>query len=137
MDVSDPPTGPYGGYPRARRSGRRWAFLAIGLAIVALGAVFLLISLYPRAFGLSSPFGFPYGGGFLGIFLLLWGTLLLVRIAFWTSRRGWAGGGGPGGRRFDPAILEARRRYARGEITQEQFYQLVADLRRPPQGPLP
>ena len=61
--------------------------------------------------------------------------MLLVRVAFWASRRG-AGGGGPRGRGFDPAIMEARRRYARGEITREQFEQIVTDLRRPP-GPLP
>jgi len=131
-----PPPGPYGGYPPRRRSSRRWIFFGIGLAIIALGVVFLAISLAPRAFGLSSPFAFPYGGGFLGIFLILWGILLLVRIAFWASRRGW-GGGGPPGRRFDPAIVEARQRYARGEITREQFQQIVSDLRRPPSGPLP
>lgn len=135
-DVGVPiaPAGPFA--PQTpRRRPLRGIFLGLGAAIVVVGAVLLAVSLYPRAFGLSNPLGFPYGGGFLGVFLLLWGTLLLARIAFWTTRRRYYGGGPPG-RRFDPAILAARQRYARGEITREQFEQIVGDLRHPP-GPLP
>lgn len=123
-----------GAYPGYRRRGRRWWILGVAAVIVAIGLVFLALSIDPKAFGLSPPFGFPYGGGFLGIFLVLWGTMWLVRVAVWSSRTG--GAGGPPGRRFDPAIMEARRRYARGEINREQFEQIVRDLRRPP-GPLP
>jgi uncharacterized membrane protein len=122
--------------PRRRGRGLRWVFVGIGAAIVVVGIVLLTVALYPAVFGLSRPFGYPYGGGFLGVFLVLWGILLLVRVAWWTSRRSLTGGGGPQGRRFDPAIMAARQRYARGEITREQFEQLVHDLRRPP-GPLP
>ena len=119
--------------PRRRR-GLRWVFVGIGVVIVGLGGLLIAISYDPAGFGLRTGWGFPYGGGFLGVFFILWGSLMLVRVAFWASRRG--PGGGPRGRGFDPAILEARRRYARGEITREQFEQIVADLRRPP-GPLP
>jgi uncharacterized membrane protein len=129
--------GAYGMPPR-RRGGLRWIFVGIGVGIVVLGALFLALSYDPVAFGLRAGWGFPYGGGFFGVFLILWGSLMLVRVAFWASRRGR--GGGPAGRRFDPAILEARRRYARGEITREQFEQIVSDLRRhpgAPPGPLP
>lgn len=113
----------------------RWIFIGIAVAIIGAGVVFLALSLDPSAFGLSYRSFFPFGGGFLGLFLIFWGALLLVRIALRTSGRRY--GGGPGrGMRFDPAIAEARRRYARGEITREQFEQLVTDLRRPP-GPLP
>ena len=111
--------------------------MGTALALIAGGAIFLALSYDPQAFGLSYHSVFPFGGGFLGLFLIFWGMLFLVRIAFWASRGGRYGGGpGGGARRFDPAILEARRRYARGEITREQFEQIVADLRRPP-GPLP
>ena len=121
---------------RRRRSGMRWAFLGFGVAIIALGAVLLAVSAFPQAFGLTNRLGFPFFGGFFGIFLVLWGALMLVRIAFWMNRARWSGGpGGP--RRFDPAIQDARRRYARGEITREQFEQIIADLRRPPPGSLP
>ena len=62
---------------------------------------------------------------------------MLIRIAFWTQRRAAFGPGEPGPRRFDPAIHAARQRYARGEITREQFQQIVTDLRRPPVPPPP
>ncbi len=136
--AADPYSAGYPMRPR-RRASLRWIFVGIGLVIVAIGGLILVLTTYPGAFGLSSASRVPYGGGFLGVFLILWGCLMLVRVAFWASRRG-LGGGGPPGRRFDPAVLEARRRYARGEITREQFEQIVADLRRPPgppSGPLP
>lgn len=134
--------GPYGwrarGYPAPgrRRTGLRWVFVGIGGAIVALGILLLLVSLYPPAFGLHSSSLFPFGGGFLGLILVLWGALLLARVAARASRGPGYGYGRPPGRRFDPAIMAARQRYARGEITREQFEQIVSDLRRPP-GPLP
>lgn len=106
----------------------------MGLAIVAAGAVLFVIALTPGSFGLRRGALFPPGGGFLGVFLIFWGVLLLVRVAWWTARRRAFGGRpGPG---FDPAVLAARRRYASGEITREQYQQIVSDLRRPP-GPLP
>jgi uncharacterized membrane protein len=110
--------------------------VGVGIAIILVGVVLLFVAVYPRAFGLSTSSVFPFGGGFLGVFLVLWGILLLVRVALWTSRRRSYGSLGPGGRPFDPAIMAARQRYARGEITREQFEQIVSDLRRPP-GPLP
>lgn len=123
--------------PPPRPRGRlRGVFVGISAAVLAVGILLLAISLDPGAFGLSSVYRFPFAGGFLGVFLVLWGSLLLVRVALWTGRRGRFGPGGPGGRRFDPAILEARRRYAHGEISREQFQQIVQDLRRPP-GPPP
>lgn len=121
-----------------RRGRFRWVFAGIGVAIVLVGIVLLTLSFEPRAFGISSSPGFPYGGGFFGVFLLLWGSLLLARVAWWTARRNLRADGGPPGRRFDPAIRVARERYARGEISREQFEQIVNDLRRPPPpGPLP
>ena len=104
---------------------------------MAIGVIFLLVAATPATFGVRSPYGFPFGGGLLGIFLLLWGTMLLVRVAIGSARRGRWVNGPPPGRRFDPAVVAARQRYARGEISREQFLQIVQDLRRPPPGPLP
>ncbi len=117
-----------------RRRRVSTAFLAVSVVVIAFGLLLLLLSLRPTAFGLKHyGFGFPFGGGFLGLFLLVWGTLLLVRVAWWRARGPFRG---RGGRPWDPAIVQARQRYARGEITREQFLQIVQDL-RPPHGPLP
>ncbi len=100
---------------------------------MALGATIIAVSVAPAAFGLVGRAGVPFGGGFFGVFLLLWGTLLLARGALVASRSRRYGA--PGGR-WDPALAAARQRYARGEITREQFHEIVQELRRPP-GPLP
>jgi uncharacterized membrane protein len=132
-----------GGYPGAsvgprRRGGLRWLFVGIGATFLLLGVVALLVAAYPGSFGFRGRSWLPFGGGFLGVILVLWGSLVLLRVAMWSSRGSY--GRGPG-RRFDPAILAARQRYARGEITREQFHQIVRDLRGPrgppPSPPLP
>jgi uncharacterized membrane protein len=124
----------------ARR--RRWrtvraVFLGIALAILAVGIVILVIGFAPGALGLRpGVLGWRFAGGLLGLFLVFWGALMLVRLAFWAGRARAFGVGGPPPHRFDAAVLTARQRYARGEITREQFQQIVSDLRRPP-GPPP
>ena len=67
-------------------------------------------------------------GGFFGwlwplfvIFLVLWA----IRLAFFPWRRYRRG---YYGRRLDPAMDALRQRYARGEITKEQFEQMARDL---------
>lgn len=127
--------GPFDGARMRRRAARRRAFAVIAAVILAIGAVLLSIALLPSLWGIHAhPYLDPFAGGFLGLFLILWGVLLLTRIAFWSARAGGYGRGG--GRRWDPAIAQARQRYARGEITREQFLQIVQDL-RPPGGPRP
>jgi uncharacterized membrane protein len=111
--------------------------VVLGVVVLGFGVLFLAVSASPSTFGLRSPFGFPYDGGLLGIFLVLWGSVMLVRVAVGSARRARWDGGPPAGRRFDPAVVAARQRYARGEISREQFLQIVQDLRRPPPGPLP
>jgi putative membrane protein len=73
--------------------------------------------------------------GGMGIGLLL-GLLLLVAVGYVAYRLGQshsAGGGpgqGPGGRSgsTDEALDLARKRYARGEVSREEFEQLRRDL---------
>ena len=121
-------------YPGQRRPIGLWVFLGIGGALTSLLLVYLVLRTAPgTAFG-------PGFGGFGGLFLVffvLWIIFFGVRIAFWSRRASYGRmGGGPPMR--DPAILIARQRYARGEITREQFEQIMADLhRRGAQPPLP
>ncbi len=125
---------PYG----ARRRVLPWALLGVAIAIVAVAVIALVVELGARGswFG-SHPGPFGAWGGLLLVILVLWVTFFLVRVAWWTHRMR----GGGYGRRGDPARFIARQRYARGEITREQFQQIMADLEprdRPPgTGPLP
>jgi hypothetical protein len=115
----------------------------VGWAIVVLLGAFLLVPL--AIWGVLALMGhapawefapvgfffFPFGFLFFLLFLFL-----LFRLAWWGA--GWGGGrwgywrpyghwgGWPGG-----AEEIARQRYARGEITREQYTQILNDLRTP------
>jgi len=107
-----------------------WAILGVSVAIVVLVAVLLLLGVSNATGGgrIRGPF-FGLWGGFLLLFLILWVAFFLVRVAFWTGRRARYGAGprygGP-----NHAVAIVRQRYARGEITREQYDQLMTDLAR-------
>lgn len=66
-------------------------------------------------------FFFPFG--FLFFFLFIF---LILRLVFWRGYRGW---GYWGHRRYWGDAKEIlRQRYARGEITKDQFEQMLRDL---------
>ena len=113
-----------------------WVVLGVGLALLAV-LVALLVLVYTGAFGLGPSGPRPlwgYWGGFFLIFLLVWVSFFVLRIALWTGRRrGYYGGAANLPR--DRAVMIARRRYARGEITREQFDQIMTDLQRQGRGP--
>jgi len=125
----------YGGPPGARRRTGRWVALAVGLAlIVVIVVVFLLLLDGTIGYGSTGPHPFfGFWGGFLLLFLLLWVSFFVLRIALWSGR-GRGGYGRPGMYR-DPAVMVARQRYARGEITREQYDQIMTDLSRRGRGP--
>jgi len=103
--------------------------------IVVLAVLFLLLlngELGGTGSGPRPLFGF--WGGFFLLFLLVWVAFFVIRIALWSGggRRGYYGRQGP---RRDPAVMMARQRYARGEITREQYDQIMTDLGRRGRGP--
>lgn len=125
------PTYPYG----ARPHPRRWLYIALAVAVLIVAVAIFLVILTPGTFGYhpSSPFGIgPFGlfGGFFLVLIVLFIVLWVVRIAWWTSRP--RGGYGQGGGRRYGAFAIARERYARGEITREQYEQIMQDLQRRP-----
>jgi putative membrane protein len=77
------------------------------------------------------PFGFGWVWGLFGIFFVFW----IFRWIFWGWGGGWGWGWGWGWgyrgrywRRYDQAVAILRERYAKGEITKEQFDQMMRDL---------
>ncbi len=139
MDPSGPyyrPGGPGPGGPRHRF--RRWV-LAIAAFLGGAAVAILVVAIDPRWFGVpASPYPYRYGpfGGVLLAFLILILVFFFVRMLFWSVRVGRYGARGPGGMYGPerPAMI-ARVRYARGEITREQFEQIMQDLGRRPGPP--
>jgi len=75
---------------------------------------------------LGPPFGLgPEGDSVLGILILL----LLAGVLYRSARRRWTPE-----RQDAPAIHIARERYARGELTREEFQNMLRDLSAPPNG---
>jgi len=120
-----------------------WLPIIIGLVFVGVAAVILLLLIFPASFGISSPsnsyrYG-PFGGVFFLLFLLIV-AFFIVRVAFWSTRASRYGrrsganypNGGYGPNR---PMMVARMRYARGEITREQYDQIIQDLGRRPGSP--
>ncbi len=73
--------------------------------------------------------GWGWGWGFGGIFMILFWALIILGVAAlvkWLAAGGGGGeqGGSPASRPMD--IL--KERYARGEITRDQFEQMRRDL---------
>jgi uncharacterized membrane protein len=135
-----PPTGTgyeYGYAPRPRRF--RWVPIVLGVILAGAATVLLLILLYPSWFGFAAPapqYRFPFGGVFVGFFVLIV-VFFILRVAFWSSRssryvRGQYRSGMPGGMGANRPVQIARMRYARGEITREQYEQILRDLGRSP-----
>lgn len=139
-------SGPYyrplgmGGRPQPGRI--RWLPIVIGLVFVAAATLILLILLYPASFGLapsSYPYRFGLFGGVFFLFFILIVAFFIVRVLFWSTRASRYGrrygAGSPG--EFGPnrPAMIARMRYARGEITREQYDQIMQDLARRPGAP--
>jgi uncharacterized membrane protein len=133
------PSGP-GPYPRPGR--HRWGIAVIAVAVVAIAGVTLFAVLDPALFGFPQPSGpyryGPFGGLFLVFFILIIG-FFIVRVLFWSMRArrfgGRGGSGYPGGYGPNRPAMVARMRYARGEITREQYDQIMQDLERRPGAP--
>lgn len=129
-----PYAGPYGGPggygPRYRPHRHYWWILPIGVLIAVFAVVIVawVVAAGPVRSG-GTPIFWPFFP--FGIFLLLFVVLFAVRAATWGG--GWRGGygGGPGRGWAGPGSARQilRMRYARGEITSEQFQQMDRELR--------
>lgn len=68
-------------------------------------------------------------GWMMGGMMIFWTLVLVAAVVLvaWYVRSRGTGPRGPGSERRDP-LDEAKRRYARGELTREQYQQLKRDL---------
>jgi uncharacterized membrane protein len=141
MQESQPPyynPGPYGARPSGP-SPYRWVGMALVgiIVVIALAVAVWFFVLAP--FDAGGHYYYPFGAFFL-VFIVIWISFMIVRMSWWSSRRQQRynrqmyrqGGGGP---MRDPALRTARMRYARGEITREQYEQIVHDISMRPPNP--
>ena len=113
----------------------RWLWIIIGVVVLAVvlttlaSVVSLLILGHPiLMFGRAAPFF--WFGPFFGFGWIIFG-LLIVGFALRMVFRPWGRGMYYDGHRYyDPAMESLRERYARGEITKEQFDSMAGDLER-------
>ena len=90
-------------------------FVLIGVAV--------LLGIYYRVPGTSYPYEFGWGWIWL-IFAFFW-------IVPWVFGRGWRGYRYRRWYRYDDGSYQIlRERYAKGEITKEQFDQMMRDLQQ-------
>ncbi len=104
-----------------------------GLVILLLAG--LLLSPFLYNFG-SRPFGyypFPFVFFPFGFLIFFFFIFFVIRGVFWGWGWGWRGGYGRGywrgqGYNYGDATEILRQRYAKGEISKDQFDQMMRDL---------
>ena len=116
-----------------RHYGRSWFVWVVAalLIVVALGIVGVLFAHFYYPTTMPMYYGYPFFGwwffpfGFIFFFLFIF---LIARLIFWPL-------GGWGGRRrywyrygYGDSREILRRRYAMGEITKDQYDQMMTDL---------
>lgn len=113
---------------------RRIVGWGIIIGLIAVIGLSIALSLYfapwrPGGGGFDYPFFFPFHFGGLGAIFLI---LIVFLVARWFFGP-WRGGGFysyPDQQRQNTAASIVRERYAKGEITKEQFEQIMRDLRQ-------
>ena len=105
----------------------KWMWAGLGVMFVLFGVATVFGSLYPQpptsAGSAAFPFGFGWVWNVVGIFFLVW---VFAWVFGWARPWGWRRYRWRYGYGDEYAIL--RERYARGEITNEQFDQMTRDL---------
>jgi putative membrane protein len=109
----------------------KWAWVGLGSFILILGSILFFASIMRFGFFSRSYYGMPMMGGggwvfgLLGFIFICFLVFMVIRFVSWGSmghRRSY---------RWSNVDAEEilRQRYAKGEITKEQFDQMLRDLR--------
>jgi putative membrane protein len=108
----------------------RWAWIGIGVIVLIFGSLLLVgfilrFSIFPRYYGMPMMGGAGMLFGLIGFLFLCFLIFTVFRFAVWGSM------GHRSNYRWnrDDAEEILRQRYARGEITKEQFDLMLRDLR--------
>jgi putative membrane protein len=121
------------------RPGRLFQWLILGILIlVVVGFALSFIFFVTRPMQGQGPYYYPFYHPFFFPFGLLFGLFVIfiifgvLRWIFWPwgwgyRRRYW--------RYRDESYYILRERYARGEITKEQYEQMMQDLQKHPPNP--
>jgi len=125
---------------------RRWVLGGLAAMFVLIGVAVVAAVVVPLAFNASYPAWGPGGmgdwlPGLIGLAIAILILVWVIRAVVWTvarpfygpfpdrwyarpyARARWMG--------YDPAFEAARERYARGEISSDQYDRIVRDLQRP------
>jgi uncharacterized membrane protein len=132
---------------RSRGIGpRTWHWIAFGVFVALIVLVVLLAVLSATGTLRTS----TVGGGLsavTAVFLALGALLAVTILSILMLRWGWPWEEWRSSARFagqvrwgrpgleDPAVIAARERYARGEITREEYDEILTDLARRGRGP--
>jgi uncharacterized membrane protein len=106
---------------RYRRIGQRWALVWISV-FLAIIAIVVTANLELRPVGYYP--WYPFGSGWIWIPFAFFFLFFAFRWFFWPRGWGYWSGYSTG----DDAYYIMRGRFARGEITKEQFEQMSRDL---------
>lgn len=142
---------PYSAPPDRVGEARRWLFAGLAALFVLIGVAIALSIVVPVLRGEAPSWQVgaePWNWvlGLVGVFVAVWIIVTVVRLLV------FAAGGSYDWRAYrhyrrhrfddwwgspDSAVALVRERYARGEISREQYDQIVRDLERPlaPQAP--
>jgi len=108
-----------------RRRGKVFVYIGLAVMLVLIGVAVLLGALYgnPGAIYYPYPFGFSFYW-FWPMFGLFFAAWAIASVVFWP----WRGRYMSRGRWGDTSYRILRERYAKGEITKEQFDRMMSDL---------
>ena len=115
----------------------RWFWVGLGVLFLVVGSMWAFSSFYRPAYLSGTYFRMPMmgwsGGGMIGVGIIGFMVVcFVIMIAFRSSAWGRGGhrmGCGMGGMGWSGEAEEIlRQRYARGEVTKEQYDQMLRDL---------